>query len=581
MILKRIVEFAERELSDAPSGYQNRFVTKVVELSLDGGFLDVSTPTGSTRGKRHGIDRLEPQESPMRTVAVKPRLFADNVNYVLGKPREKDKAKQVAERHQAWCNLVAEASEQLQIPEVQAIHNWVLAGGPENLRNNSVIEEDDDLTFRINGQFITDLPEVRAFWANQGESAHMGTCIITGTFGPVVDRMPAPIKGVPDGQMSGTALISVNNPSGESYGLEAALNSPVSVAAAEKLCNGLNHLLNEPSTSDSEGKARKYKYSLRVGRIVFIAWTRMKQEFDLMAAIEQPDPDYVQQLIKSVESGMIMTDIDSSEFYAMSLSANAARIVVRDHHETTLHQAKLQVAAWFKLLSLNGFNAEPLCPPGIYRLGACLYRDANKDMPTHVPRDLLAAALFPGRKLPPYLLSLALKRNIAMQGPYSEYNGKRRIAFDRISLIKAILQQNTMLDLKQLNPELVTPAYLCGRLLAIYERIQYDYYNVDQREQPNITIIDKYFGAAAASPGPILGVIGKQARSHLTKLRRKGVSGYYEKALNEIHALLPTFPSSLNLEEQGYFTLGYYHQRTHRSVRTEPTTPEISNEEEN
>lgn len=582
MILKRIVEFAERELADEPSGYQKRFVTKAIELSPDGKLLGVLPQSGSVRGKRHGIDRSEPQESPARTVAIKPRLFADNVNYVLGKVREKDKEKQVIERHAAWCELVQSAASSIPIPEVQAILKWLEQGGPAQLREDNRFDEDDELTFFVSSRYVTDLPEVRAFWTNQGDATNMGTCIVTGVYGPVVDRMPAPIKGVPDGQMSGTALISVNNPSGESYGLEAALNSPVSVDAAEKLCNGLNHLLNEPGKVDAEGKARKYKYSLRVGKVVFVVWTKEPHNFDAFSFFEQPNPEHVRQLFESIETGKAGSEIETGEFYAISLSANAARIVVRDYHEMTLGKAKEQIYKWFKLLTLMGFDGEPINPPGIYRLAANLYRDANKDMPAHVPRDLLAAALFPGRKLPSYLLSLALKRNLVMQGPYVEIGGRRMFSFDRIALIKAYLQQDSMLDLSQLNPELVTPAYLCGRLLAIYDRIQYDYYRIDQREQPNLTITDKYFGAAAASPGPILATIAKQAIKHLAKLNRKQAGGYHEKALNDVMALLKgPMPTSLSLEQQAYFTLGYYHQRAYRSPKVESATLNQTNEEDN
>ena len=108
MILQRIVEFAERHASGQPSGYQPRFVTKVVRLRGDGALIGVIPLTGEKHGQREGFTRLEPQESPRRASGVAARLIADNVNYALGKPREKDKTEQVEARHRAWLALLDE-----------------------------------------------------------------------------------------------------------------------------------------------------------------------------------------------------------------------------------------------------------------------------------------------------------------------------------------------------------------------------------------------------------------------------------------------------------------------------------------
>ncbi len=559
MILRSIVEFAEANAAGLPSGYQPRFVTKVIQLRTDGTVRQVVSPSNESRGKRQGVMRPEPQESPTRTVGVKARPIADNVNYVLGKVREKDQAAKVEERHQAWLAQVGLVADSVSHKAVAAVQKWASSHGPSALRDNPEIAEDDELTFEVEGVYPTDLPEVRAYWGNQGESEFTGQCLISGLDGPVTDRMPSMIKGIPGGQMSGTALVSVNNAAGESYGLSAALNSPISPDAAEKLCNGLNLLIN-----DSRGKGEKgrtlYKYSLRVGPTVYLAWRRGEQVEDFWDVFDNPQPEHVHQLIEQARSGGKAPKVDEADFYVMALSANAARIIVRDHYETTLTNVRRHIGEWFQRLQIGGTDGQPAKPVGVYRLAASLYRDASKEMPAHVPTDLLNAALR-GRPLPEYILALAVKRNLAMQGPFYELNKKKHISTSRLALIKAALTSDPEdTSLMQLNPDQPNPAYHCGRMLAILESIQ-------RVAIPglNATLVDRNYGAACASPASIFGNLLKDATSaHLPKLRKNRPGAYFalDQRLQEAAtAIGAEFPKTLTLKDQGLFSLGYYHQR--------------------
>lgn len=562
MILKRIVEFAERELKGQPSGYQPRLVTKCVELDTDGKLIGVTPLTGDKRGKREGKIRQEPQESPMRTVAIRPRLVADNVNYVLGMVKEGDKPDKVAERHQTYGKAVTKAYETTQHGGLRAVHLWLLSGGAESLRHSGRIDPDDEITFRVAGEFVTDDPVIQRYWANQSEAAGEGQCIITGEYGPVVDRMPAPIKGVPDGQMSGTAIVSVNNKAGESYGLEAALNSPISPAAAELLCNGLNKLINErvPDTDASGKEIERGKYALRVGRGLFIAWTRKESEFNVFQILDRPDPDQVRRLIQSVHKSGGLPKVDAADFYLLSLSANAARIVIRDYLETSLPQVEERLGRWFARLRLINTKRELGNPPSVYRLATSLYRDASRDMPARVPEQLIRS-IFTGSPLPGELLGLAIKRNLAMQGPYTLTKNKTRVLdTSRLALLKAALTPDPKDEtLIMLNREHPSPAYQCGRLLSVLESIQ-----TVAVPGINATLVDRYYGAACASPASVFPNLLKDATSaHLPKLRKNkpGAHRALDRRLTEIVDRVTVLPKTLSLHAQGEFSLGYYHQR--------------------
>ncbi len=563
MILKKIVEFAEAHASGMPSGYQTRFVHKVIRIRSDGSPPDVAPLSGSKSMNRDGEHRPEPQESPRRSVNISARLIADNAEYVLGKVAEGRDETKIAERHDAWKQALKAAASVIPDRELQTMLAWIEQGGADALRYDPRIEAGDELTFEVDGSYPTELPTVQAYWAGLGESDSVGQCLITGIEGPIADRMPAPIKGIPGGQMSGTALVSVNNAAGESYGLSAALNSPISLGPAEKLCNGLNMLVNEHSVvKDASGKERKrYKYALRVGPIVYIAWSQNEHVSDFWEILDRPTPEHVHQLIAQPIVGGKAPSVSEADFYVVSLSANAARIIVRDYHETTLANVNDHLGKWFRRLQLVSLEGERCKPVGVYQLAASLYRDANKEMPASVPSDLVAAAL-KGYALPAYLLGLAVKRNLAMQGPFSLTKSKVKIlSTSRLALIKATLTPDSEdQSLMQLNTEQSNPAYHCGRMLAILEAIQ-------RLAIPglNATLVDRNYGAACASPASIFGNLLKDATSaHLPKLRKSRPGAYF--ALNErlqdvAVAVGPDFPKTLPLKDQGLFALGFYHQR--------------------
>ena len=102
--------------------------------------------------------------------------------------------------------------------------------------------------------------------------------------------------------------------------------------------------------------------------------------------------------------------------------------------------------------------------------------------------------------------------------------------------------------------------YALGRLFAVFERIQQE----AQGTGLGNTIRDTYFGAAASSPLVTFKRLGQLSVHHLAKIRRSGKGTVWlDKLLGEINALLPKegYPPVLSLDDQGRFSIGYYHQR--------------------
>ena len=103
------------------------------------------------------------------------------------------------------------------------------------------------------------------------------------------------------------------------------------------------------------------------------------------------------------------------------------------------------------------------------------------------------------------------------------------------------------------------PGYLLGRLFAVLERAQ-------ERANPgiNATIRDRFYGAASGTPLVVFPLLIKLKNHHIAKLENKGEAVNLEKQIGEIMVKLDAtkaFPGHLDLQQQGRFAVGYYHQR--------------------
>ena len=98
--------------------------------------------------------------------------------------------------------------------------------------------------------------------------------------------------------------------------------------------------------------------------------------------------------------------------------------------------------------------------------------------------------------------------------------------------------------------------YLLGRLFAVFEKVQ-----EDTHKGLNATITDRYYGCASTNPATVFPQLIRLNRYHMSNYDNQGVKIKYEKEVGEIMNGLDSFPNHLNLNEQSYFAIGYYHER--------------------
>jgi CRISPR-associated protein Csd1 len=583
MLLQRLVDYANERLQLPPTLYSETVIPYIIELNRSGELLnDAPVPTANPANAREkrGMRHLAPQVA--RAVGIKPLLLADNAEYTLGLARETSKPERVAECHRQYMDLLTRCAAETDDAGVKAVLTFLTNDPVSHLELPPEYDRGGLITFRVEGErYPIDSPAVQAFWAREHDPSGGHTpartmqCIICGQQRPVLDRLQGKVKGVPGGQTSGTSIISANADAFESYGLEASLIAPTCAECGEKFTKAVNELL-------ADERSR-----ITMGGSAFIFWTKEKTDFNPLDYFNNPDPGAVRLLLESVRTGRTVSAIDDTAFYATSFSGSGGRAVVRDWIDTTVGAVKGNLARWFDWQAIINPMGEEATPLGLYALAAATVRDARTDLAPPTPRNLLHAALT-GVPVPWDLLAQAVRRNRAEQ----------RVTRPRAALIKLVLasqgiiQEGTMaqleLDYAHATTDQSTAAYHCGRLLAVLE-------NAQDAAIPGVKagIVDRFYGTASTAPVAVFGRLLRGVQPHLAKLDRDkhGIYVNIQRELTEVLSHLAVerdprtgqltgFPATLTLEQQGLFSLGYYHQRAKRFTRgagsAEPTPNDTS-----
>ena len=114
-----------------------------------------------------------------------------------------------------------------------------------------------------------------------------------------------------------------------------------------------------------------------------------------------------------------------------------------------------------------------------------------------------------------------------------------------------------------LDKENTNQGYLCGRLFAVLDKIQGD-------ANGQHSIKERYMNAASSTPAAVFATILNLSSHHSEKLN-DGRCVFFEKIKQEIMDKIDAngFPAHLDLQDQGRFFVGYYHQMQSFYVKSE------------
>ena len=371
------------------------------------------------------------------------------------------------------------------------------------------------------------------------------------------------IKGIKGGNSVGAVLVNFNSSAFESYGKSQSMNSGISEKAMKKYTSSLNKLLADPM---------HHIYSDDMTVVFFAMKHDDKAECDLfngyLNSSNGVTEDSTKADVKAVSENIyhkgqtgnaqvLDDDVDNGvDFFVAGFTPNSSRIcqkfMVRNKFGKIIdnvkqHQQDMAICGSNGEIPLWRINKELVSPNSANAISPALQSD-------------IFQAILNGTNYPYTLLETVVRR--VCTDSDTEDNGFIKINAVRAGLIKAFINRKARINgdkeeiTMTLNPENTNPAYLCGRLFAVLEKIQLEATDV----KLNRTIKDAYFSSASSRPALIMPRLIDLSNYHLRKLKEGRVI-YFSKLINEIMGKIKdSLPTNLSIMEKGEFQLGYFQQ---------------------
>jgi len=570
--LASLVRACERMGADAaPFGYSAEKIGFLISLNADGSVACPPIDFREGEGKKKTAKVMPAPQPAKRTSGIAPNFLWDKTSYVLGVTA--GEGKRTADEHAAF---VARHREALQGADDEGLlallrfleewrpGNFALLGWPDEMKDQNIVfalESERRKNIRIH-----DRPAARALWARLGAAGdkNQAACLVTGERGPIARLHPA-IKGVWGAQSSGASIVSFNLDAFASYGHEQGDNAPVSEAAAFAYTTALNRFLEKGSG-----------HRVQIGDASTVFWADAS-DYEAAAVAEEVFGGFIDAreiaredekagakrvgaILEAIRQGKPLAEYrvelpSGVRFYVLGLSPNAARLSVRFYVEDDFGKIAENLAKHVRRMHI-----EP--PPkeeglSVWRL---LIETASQRKSENIPPQLAGdwlRAILTGARYPLTLLSTLLMR----------LRADHDVNALRVAIVKAVLI--SYFNMKKeapvaLDPNNDDPGYLLGRLFAVLEKTQsLALGNV------NASIKDRYYGSASATPRNVFPLLLRMNVHHQSKAegKSKGLAGYFANQLSEVmDKLPPEFPGTLNLQRQGTFALGYFHQMNRRKT---------------
>ena len=568
MILHALTRYYQRKAASdgnvAPEGFENKEIPFVIVLDKAGKFIQLEDTREQQGKKKIGRKFLVPKglgRAGSKSYEVSNTLW-DHYGYVLAHPKEDDEKSDILAQNQ-HKSFIAKVEELKQVlPDdagIQAVSAF-LAQADEVIKVRQAEGWQEcakikgcNLSFRLVDEpvaLVCQSKAVQAYLAaakaEVSDGIQEGICLVTGKK-TTIARLHNAVKGV---NAKPSPFTSVNLAAFESYGKQQGFIFPVGEQTMFEYTTALNMLL------DGENR-------FRIGEVSVVCWSEKPTPLESKVALkingggkDNPDAhiDEVKALYKSLHNGKYMEPNGKDKFYLLGLSPNSARIVVRFWHETTVAALSENIARWYDDLQIvrGEKSIYPEFMP-LMRLLCGLVLDGKAE---NLPPDLIAnvtQSALVNRPLPVSLLQIALRRNKAEQ----------KITYGRAALIKAYLNRairsGSLKNTKELSMSLDRErndiGYVLGRLFAVLEKTQ-----SEANPSLNATIGDRYFGSASSTPIAVFGTLMRLSPHHLSKLEYEGRAVHLKWEIGQILDKCQKFPNHLNLEQQGLFAIGYYHE---------------------
>ncbi len=564
-MLKELQEYAHEHLGESEPGLQPKDIRWAVCFSAEGRFLGV-VEIGQVDQKRNPgrrFDRCPNLSQPEMKAGGTPKchFLADTAGRLVLLDSEAQDSQALA-RFEFHLRMLRQAAATMPAldPLAHALSDPGTLGQVQTALTAAGVKPGDKITFQVAGEFPLESEAWHDWWREfrrtikPAAEGRLMRCLVTGE--PVVPARThdTKIKGLASvgGRGSGDVLIGFDKEAFESYGLRQSENAACSEEAAAQYCLALNDLISA--------------HSRRVADALVVHWFRhtvSDQDDPLSWLYEMGDSaeegiqaqHRARELLEAIRNGS-RPDLAGNRYFALTLSGNAGRAMVRDWMEGAFEDLVANVNAWFDDLAIVRREGGRLAPePKFLAVLAATVRSLDDLAAPVVARLWRVAAR--AEPIPRTSMAQALLRarmdvvrgdspNHARMGLLKAYHLRedRRKGGDRMSDLQPYL-----------NEQHPSPAYQCGRLLAILASLQRAALG-----DVGAGVVQRYYASASTTPSLVLGRLMRTAQFHLNKLEG-GLAWWYEQKLAEVAGRLGNgIPRTLNLENQSLFALGYYQQ---------------------
>lgn len=581
-------------------GYDYQDVSFMIFLTPDGKISNISDYTQEKDGKRVPRKVLLPSRSQKPGIAG--NFIEHRPLYIFGLACERgeyifetDKNK-AQKSHTAFVEYNLKITEGIESDIVLAYRNFILNWKPEEETENAeLIKIKNDYAkpksyycFALDGHpeillhedkdLLNVWEKIRSENAVEKEDAIKAFCPIMGEE-LETGRIHSKIKPIYNGASTGGSFVCVNNEAEESYKKEQAYNSNLSVTAAKKYTTALNYLIESKNHKRLLGDMTLLYWAMSengdekevdIFGGLFSVSDKKANEKDVNNALDS----FVLNARKGIPSDLSSFQLDENvEFYILGITPNNARIslkmLVRDKFGNILnniiqHQTDIFIEGGQddKSISMS------------YLLRQLVNPNSRKETVPSPAISLIMNSVLKGIIYPDVMFSTVVRMMKTGRHINSIRTGILKAYINRKSrVIKQKEEIKVALDLENKNE-----AYLCGRLFAVLENVQYI-------SAPNLnrTIKDSYFSTACSNPSTVFPKLLKLAQYHLKSISSaKGqaiVINLNKEIGSIIEKLQDSFPTTLPLVEQGKFILGYYQQTQYRFKNIEKAKEESNKEE--
>lgn len=411
----------------------------------------------------------------------------------------------------------------------------------------------------VGGRYIHEEPDLIKCWDNvvANYQGLTGTCLVTGKK-MRLRKIHGKVRGVAGTTGSGAPLISFNQTAHRSYSTKVSHST--SIGAEVEF--GYRSVLNYFTSSDI--------HHCRLGdNTTAVFWTSSEKNslfcklFNLLLSLgkKKKETDKDKQVgealhaaLQDIKRGKIPEGIPEDEkFFFALLSGNNGRIYVREFLENSIGTVVGKVLQHCRDIELEGSRI-----PTLQGLAwASISEKASRTSPPSPVYRSLTRSVLKGQ---PYDYNLMLKILRLCQMPRS-MTGKRatsRTCFLKGYLNRKYRKQNGEEVTMGLDESRMNIGYLLGRILCVADQIQ----EASLGHPPNSSFSDAHMKSFGATPSRNFKLINDKVWAHLKKLKRKkpGFYHFLSKLYFPIIEKIGKAPTTLSLDEQNEFCLGFRHQ---------------------